>query len=155
MAKLEKLSEMMQNKVNAIVEQQGINDIANVEMMCCLKQRLPIVVSRANAATEFLTESGETVLIFVNEPILSMLTDEQQNMIINDALSGVYLDSDSGKLVINKPELVCSSWGHMKYGNDLLNAIEAFVLASQQAEEEEKEKKAAAKEAKKKHKEEL
>lgn len=150
MAKLEKLSDEMQERIYTVCKNQGLTNFLTIEMMCCLKQRLPIVVSRANASTEFLTEKGTTLLVFVNEPVLEKLTVEQQDMIINDALSGVYLDSESGKLVINKPEIVCTCWGRMKYGEELINAIEAFVLASQQAEEEERERKAAEKDKKKK-----
>lgn len=152
MAKLEKLSDEMQEKIYNICKNNGITNFLTVEMMCSLKQRLPIVVSRANAPTEFLTENGTTLLIFVNEPVLEKLTDEQQNMIINDALSGVYLDSETGKLVINKPEIVYSEWGRIKYGEKLADAIEAFVLVSKQLEEEEKEKKELAKALKKKQK---
>lgn len=152
MAKLEKLSDEMQEKIYTVCKNNGITNFLTIEMMCSLKQRLPIIVSRANAPTEFLTENGTTLLIFVNEPVLERLTDEQQDMIINDALSGIYLDGESGKLVINKPEIVYSQWGHTKYGEKLANAIETFVLASQQMEEEERERKAAEKEAKKKKK---
>ncbi len=152
MAKLEKLSDEMQNKIYEICKNQGLTSYLTIEMMSCKKQRLPIVVSRANASTEFLTEKGTTLLVFVNEPVLEKLTDEQQTMIISDALSGVYLDGETGKLVINKPEIVCSCWGKVKYGEKLFDAIETFVLASQQMAEEELERKAAEKENKKKRK---
>ena len=148
MAKLEKLSEQMSEKVFRVVKDFQISQIATVEAMCAIKQKQPVVVSRANAATEFLTNKPETVLIFVNEPIMEKLSDEQQDMIIRDALSGVYLNSDNGKLVVNKPDISISMWGHTKYGENLTKAMETFVLAAQQAEEEEKEKKAAKKQKK-------
>lgn len=150
MAKLEKLSDEMQDKIYGICKSQGLASYLTIEMMSCRKQRLPIVVSRANASTEFLTEKGTTLLVFVNEPVLEKLSDEQQTMIITDALSGVYLDSESGKLVIAKPEIVCSCWGKAKYGEKLFDALETFVLTSQQMAEEEIERKAAEKGNKKK-----
>ena len=150
MAKLEKLTDEMQEKIYAVCKNMGITNFLTIEMMCSLKQKLPIVVSRANASTEFLTEKGTTLLIFVNEPVMEKLTAEQQDMIINDALSCVYLDGESGKLVINKPEIVYTEWGRIKYGEKLADAIESFVLASRQMEEEEKERKSHEKETKKK-----
>jgi len=152
MAKLEKLTDEMQEKIYAVCKNRGITNFLTIEMMCSLKQKLPIVVSRANASTEFLTEKGTTLLIFVNEPVMEKLTTEQQDMIINDALSCVYLDGESGKLVINKPEIVYTEWGRIKYGEKLADAIESFVLASRQMEEEEKERKLYEKETKKKQK---
>lgn len=152
MAKLEKLTDEMQEKIYAVCKNMGITNFLTIEMMCSLKQKLPIVVSRANASTEFLTEKGTTLLIFVNEPVMEKLTTEQQDMIINDALSCVYLDGESGKLVINKPEIVYTEWGRIKYGEKLADAIESFVLASRQMEEEEKERKLYEKATKKKQK---
>ena len=148
MAKLEKLSDEMQERVSAVVRDFTINQFATVEAMCALKQKVPVAVSRANAATEFLTDKPDTILVFINEPIMEKLDFEQQDMLIRDALSGVYLDSEKERMVVNKPEISVSMWGHRKYGDKIINAFEAFVLANQQAEEEEKERKKAQKEAK-------
>lgn len=151
MAKLEKLSEGMQQRLNTIVSDFQIDKFANVEAMCAMKQKTPVLVSRANAQTEFATNKPDTIYICINEPVMELLTDIQQDMLLRDALSGIYFDPEKEKLVINKPEISISMWGRMKYNEQLDKAYEAFVIANQQKEEEEKERK----NAQKKQKEEL
>ena len=85
----------------------------------------------------------------VAEDILIRLNEEQQDLLVRDALSQVFYDDEKDRILVMQPELCVTLGGWQKWGDKLITAQETAILARQQMEEEERERKAAEKESKK------
>lgn len=121
---------------------------ATLRVMSVVKAKEIVKVSRASAATEFLTKDEDIVQMFIYEAALERFDEEDQKRFFEMALSVLSFDSDKGKLVIDSTPNAAVISMCKKYGNDFIEKVELQNLVIQQIEEEEKEAKAAAKEAK-------
>lgn len=148
MSKLGKLSEETHEMVMNMASEMGLENFIIVEPMAVAKSKLLIKVSKANPTTEFLTKKPDTVCLYIYEDAFVRLSDEQQTLLLQDAMNTINYDADKDKITIGVPSITVTMNGRTKYGDDLLNAAEAAVLAIQQIADEEKERKEAEKAAK-------
>lgn len=139
MAKLFKLSEETQNLIDKIVDEVGLNNYMNFKCFGIKKQKQIIKVKKASPTEEGMGNTQDTVIIIIAEEILERLTDEQQELLIRDAISEIYYDDEKDKIVVTQPEICLTLGGRQKWGEKLINAIETSILVRQQIEEEEKE----------------
>ena len=121
---------------------------ATLRVMSVVKAKEIVKISRASAATEFLTKDEDIVQMFIYEAALERLDEEDQRKLFEMALSVLSFDSEKGKLLIDSTPNAAVINMCKKYGNDFIEKVELQNLLIQQIEEEEKEAKAAAKEAK-------
>lgn len=148
MSKLGKLSEETHEMVMNMASEMGLENFIIVEPMAVAKSKQLIKVSKANPTTEFLTKKPDTVCLYIYEDAFVRLSDEQQELLLQDAMNTINYDADKDKITIGVPSITVTMNGRAKYGDDLLNAAEAAVLAIQQIADEEKERKEAEKAAK-------
>lgn len=151
MAKLFKLSDETQNLIDEMVDEFGLNHYMNFKCFGIKKQRQVIKVKKASPTEEGMGDSTDCVIIIVAEDVFERLSDEQQKILLNDALSEVFYDDEKDKIIVTQPEITVTLGGWQKWGEKLINAQETAILAKEQIEEEERERKAAEKEAKKKN----
>lgn len=148
MARMDKASESTQKLINRIMEETGLINWVNVIALAVPKQKQLVKVSKANATIEYISKQESSVVIYVYEEAFDRLNDISKELVMRDAINQIEYDGDTDKLMVTQPQLSVTMGGRAKYGDSLLNALEAGILAIQQLEEEKKE----AKEAKKKKK---
>ena len=149
MAKLFKLSEETQGLIDELVNEFGLVHYMNFKCFGIKKQRQVIKVKKASPTEEGMGNSTDCVNVIVAEDVLTRLTDEQQELLVRDALSQVYYDSEKDKIIVIQPEVTVTLGGWQKWGEKLITTQETAILTKQQMEEEERERKAAEKELKK------
>lgn len=141
MARLQKLSDDNIKFIEDIIYGNGVDNYMEFELIGLSKSKTLSRVSLTNATTEYLTSKPQRVCIYIYEEAFDMLNDDQKKMLIEDILMGVKYDFDSDKIKLGCPSINISCEGRAKYGDDLINAAEAAVLAIQQIEDEERQRK--------------
>lgn len=149
MAKLGAVSDDTRNLVDEILGKSGLANFVNAEVMSISKQKQIVTVKRANATTEYLANKPDSICIYVYEEAFDRLDDNARFLVMEDALNTVYYDTEKDKIVITPQQISVTVGGRAKYGEPLINAIEAGVHAIAQIEEEERERKEQAKKSKK------
>ena len=149
MAKLGAVSDDTRNLVDEILGKSGLANFVNAEVMSISKQKQIVTVKRANATTEYLANKPDSICIYVYEEAFDRLDDNARFLVMEDALNTVYYDTEKDKIVITPQQISVTVGGRAKYGEPLINAIEAGVHAIAQIEEEERERKEQSKKSKK------
>lgn len=149
MAKLFKLSDETQNLIDKVAAEFGLSNYVNIKCFGINKQKQVIKVKKASPTEEGMGNSTDCVIMVVAEDILIRLNEEQQDLLVRDALSQVFYDDEKDRILVMQPELCVTLGGWQKWGDKLITAQETAILARQQMEEEERERKAAEKESKK------
>jgi hypothetical protein len=149
MTKLFKLSDETQDLINKVVEEFGLTNYMNIRCFGIGKQRQVIKVKKANPTEEGMGNSTDCVIVIVAEDVLIRLSEEQQELLVRDALSQIFYYNDKDKITVVQPEVCITLGGWQKWGEKLIAAQETAILVRQQMEEEERERKAAEKESKK------
>ena len=149
MAKLGAVSDDTRNLVDEILGKSGLANFVNAEVMSISKQKQIVTVKRANATTEYLANKPDSICIYVYEEAFDRLDDNARFLIMEDALNTVYYDTEKDKIVITPQQISVTVGGRAKYGEPLINAVEAGVHAIAQIEEEERERKEQSKKSKK------
>lgn len=148
MAKLGAVSDDTRNLVDEILGKTGLANFVNAEVMSITKQKQIVTVKRANATTEYLANKPDSICIYVYEDAFDRLDENARYLVMEDALNTVYYDTEKDKIVITPQQIMVTMGGRAKYGETLINAIEAGVHVIAQIEEEEKEKKEQSKKKK-------
>lgn len=123
--------------------QMGIN----LKVMSVTKAKDVIKVSKANATTEFLTNSEDIVTLYIYEDAFDRLSEEYQKILMEGALSNISYDSEKGKLNIDNSRYGEALRMRRKYGN-YIDVIETSVLVIDEIQEEERQRKEEEKERK-------
>lgn len=148
MAKLFNASEDIVEIVDNLAEEAELVQYMNIKVLGTNKQKQVVKVKKASPVEETLGQCEDSIIIIVCEPVFDMLSEEQQKLVVKDALSCVAFDFDKNKIIVTQPELACTIGGRQKMGDDLLNALETAVLCARQLEEKKKEERDAKKKKK-------
>lgn len=148
MAKLGAVSDETRNLVDEILGKSGLANFLNAEVMSITKQKQLVSVKRANATTEYLANKPDSICVYVYEEAFDRLDDGSKYLVMEDALNTVYYDTEKDKIIITPQQIMVTLGGREKYGEPLLNAVEAGIHAIAQIEEEEKERKEQSKKKK-------
>lgn len=141
MAQFCNLSEENIELIRKITEETGLYNFVRIEGIGKAKSKELIKVQKESPVAEYKTQKTDTVNIFIYERAFDMLEDRQKEIIVRDAFNSINFDTEKDKIIIGCPQITVSVSGRMKWGDDLLDACEAGVLAMQQIEEQEKEEK--------------
>lgn len=123
--------------------QMGIN----LKVMSVTKAKDVIKVSKANATTEFLTNSEDIVTLYIYEDAFDRLSEEYQKVLMEGALSNISYDSEKEKLNIDNSRYGEALRMRRKYDN-YIDIIEASILVIDEIQEEERQRKEEEKERK-------
>ena len=148
MAKIFKTTKDVADTIEDVFGSTGLDAFLNLRIMSLTKAKDIVKITKASAATEFLTNSDCTIQVFVYEAAFDRLTDPQKVKLIEGAFSNVYYDSEKDKVSVDNSQYGEILRMRQKY-EDYVDLIETGQLLIQQIDEEEKERKAAEKEAKK------
>lgn len=149
MARLFKLTDEIENLIGKVASEFGLTNYVNIKCFGIGKQKQVIKVKKASPTEEGMGNSTDCVIVIVAEDVLVRLNEDQQELLVRDALSQVFYDSEKDKIIVIQPEVAVTLGGWQKWGEKLIATQETAILARQQMEEEERERKAAEKELKK------
>ena len=135
------LSEENKNLIKKVANEIGLNSYLKIEGIGKKKSQELIKVQKDSIVVEFKTKSADTVNVFVYEKAFDLLDDEQKEILIKDALNSIHYDTEKDKIIFNKRRINISKDGWAKWGEKLVNAAEAGILAMEQIDELEKEEK--------------
>ena len=141
MAKFFELTDENQTLINDIFQNTGMYNYMNLKMVGVSKAKELIKVSKANPLAEYVGKCPDTIVCAIYEDAFDSLDEKTKRLLLTDAFGVVFYDDEKDKISIGAPQIVVTVAGRMKYGEDLINAAEAGVLAIQQVEDEKREQK--------------
>lgn len=141
MSKIGSVTEENEELITSIVSEMGLDNYLMVKPLSITKSKQLIKVQKANATTEYIGKCPDSVFMYVYEAAFDRLDGRAKELLVRDALNSVNYDTEKDKIVMGCPQITVSCDGRAKYGDELVNAAEAGVLAIRQIEEEDKEKK--------------
>ncbi len=149
MSKFFESSDWVKELAQKEFEKTGLAQMGlDLQVISITKSNCVLSVSKASAITEFRTHGGgDTIHMIVFEDAFSRLTEQQQNILMEGAISNISYDSDKDKVMIDS-----SKYGELfrmrqKY-NTYVDVLEIADSAVAQIAEEEKQRKQEEKEAK-------
>ena len=138
MAKFFELSEENINLVEDAFQTTGLHNYMECKILGIAKSKVLIKIQKNNPVTEYLANVPESINIQVYEEAFDRLDDDTKKTLLDDAFARVAYDGDKNKIIIGAPEITVTLGGIEKYGDKLINAAQAGVLAIQQIEDEKK-----------------
>lgn len=143
------LSEENKELIRKIANELGIDSYLKIEGIGKKKSQELIKVQKDSIVAEFKTNSADTVNVFIYERAFDLLDEKQKEILIKDSLNSIHYDLDKDKVIFNKRRINISEEGWARWGEELVNAAEAGILAMEQIDELEKEEKENSKKCKK------
>lgn len=125
MAKYFKLHQDIEDKFTKHIGSTGLERVVNITILGCENQKKLTKVSKNNPLNKFI--SGNDVAITINEFVFERLTDEQQSIVIEEAVACITFDYEKDKLNIKKPDVEAFSLILKKYGFDQLEILRESV----------------------------
>lgn len=141
MAKFFELTDENQTLVNDVFQDTGMHNYMNLKMVGVSKAKELIKVSKANPLAEYVGKCPDTIVCAIYEDAFDRLDEKTKRLLLIDAFGVVFFDDEKDKISIGAPQIVVTVAGRQHFGDDLINAAEAGVLAIQQVEDERREQK--------------
>lgn len=135
MAKYEQPFEDTQEIFDSVIATTGLENYITITILSNNKAKKLFDVVKANELLKFRT--GDDLIIVLNEKIFEKLTDQQKQIVAEQALAYVSYDTENDKLVVTKPDFLEHTGILAKYGFDVINVLKESVKTLYQAEEEE------------------
>ncbi|MFW5847555.1 MAG: hypothetical protein ACOCVF_01365 [bacterium] len=137
-------------KFNKVLETTSIPHWVEFKLLADFQQKELYQVRKANELLELLSD-GINVVIIINEQIYDDLTDEMKTIMFEEALTGIVVDIEKGKVSIEKYDITTYSGMLVKHGSDtMILFMESVKSLFDAKEEKEKAEKEAKKQRKKK-----
>lgn len=149
MAEFFKASEEVERLVSNIADETGISKIRTIVTAITPKSKKLIEIKVCPPFGEYVAKKQGVIGVIVYEQAFERLSTRQQEILIRDTFNMIQYDFDKDKVTIGCPQIVISQDGRSTWGDELINAAEASLIAMQQIEEERKEEKERAKALKK------
>lgn len=152
MAKFFELTEENQALVDDVFQDTGMHNYMNLKIVGVSKAKELIKISKANPLAEYVGKCPDTIVCAIYEDAFDRLDEKTKRLLLMDAFGVVFFDDEKDKISIGAPQIVVTVAGRQNFGDELINAAEAGVLAIQQVEDERREQKEIEKANKKKNK---
>lgn len=134
MAKYEEPFEDYAELFNQVISDAGLDHLMNITILANNKAKEIFKVSKANELLNFRT--GDDVIIIFNQKIFEQLPDEQQRIIVEEAVAYISYDTEKDKVVITQPDFMAHSGILRKHGFETIEAVRESVKTLYQAEKE-------------------
>ena len=137
MAKYEEPFDDTQEIFDGVIANAELDRYVNIKLLSDNKSKTITKVVKANPLLKFETKND--LYIFVNEQIFEQLEDWQKVIVAEEALAGVYFDTEKDKLEIKKGDVETFSVLLSKYGYDRYEVVRESIKTLYQVEKEEAE----------------
>ena len=135
MAKYEEPFDDTQEIFDGVIANAELDRYVNIKLLSDNKSKTITKVVKANPLLKFETKND--LYIFVNEQIFEQLEDWQKVIVAEEALAGVYFDTEKDKLEIKKGDVETFSGLLSKYGYDRYEVVRESIKTLYQVEKEE------------------
>lgn len=135
MAKFEEPFEDTQALFTKVIIAAGLGSVLNVKILANNKAKDIFKVTKANDLLNYRT--GDDVIIILNEKIFEGLTDEQKEIVVEEAISFISFDFENDKVSISTPDFLAHSGILRKYGFNVIEVVRETVKTLYQAEKDE------------------
>lgn len=149
MAKNETLNPEIQELVDKIADEFGLNQQMGIEVIAVASQPQLIKVGKATNGEEYFARKSDFITLRIYQKAFELLEPRQQELLIRDALLGVYYDLDKDRIVTKTPTVTITENGYKAHGTELVDAAIVGVNTIIHIKEMEREAKKAEREAKK------
>jgi hypothetical protein len=137
MAKYEEPFDDTQEIFDGVIANAELDRYVNIKLLSDNKCKTITKVVKANPLLKFETKND--LYIFVNEQIFEQLEDWQKVIVAEEALAGVYFDTEKDKLEIKKGDIETFSGLLSKYGYERYEVVRESIKTLYQVEKEEAE----------------
>jgi len=137
MAKYEEPFGDTQEIFDGVIANAELDRYVNIKLLSDNKCKTITKVVKANPLLKFETKND--LYIFVNEQIFEQLEDWQKVIVAEEALAGVYFDTEKDKLEIKKGDIETFSGLLSKYGYERYEVVRESIKTLYQVEKEEAE----------------
>lgn len=135
MAKYEEPFDDTQEIFDGVIANVELERYINIKLLSDNKSKTITKVVKANPLLKFETKND--LYIFVNEQIFEQLEDWQKVIVAEEALAGVYFDTEKDKLEIKKGDVETFSGLLSKYGYDRYEVVRESIKTLYNLEKEE------------------
>jgi len=137
MAKYEEPFDDTKEIFEGVILNAELDRYVNIKLLSDNKSKTITKVVKANPLLKFETKND--LYIFVNEQIFEQLEDWQKVIVAEEALAGVYFDTEKDKLEIKKGDVETFSGLLSKYGYDRYEVVRESIKTFYNVEKEEAE----------------
>jgi len=137
MAKYEEPFADTQEIFDGVIANAELDRYINIKLLSDNKSKTISKVVKANPLLKFETKND--LYIFVNEQIFEQLEDWQKVIVAEEAVAGVYYDTEKDKLEIKKGDIETFSGLLSKYGYDRYEVVRESIKTLYNVEKEEAE----------------
>lgn len=138
-----------QKKFNDVLDTTSIPHWVEFKLLADVQQKELYQVRKANELLELLSD-GINVVIILNEQIYQDLTDEMKELMFEEALTGIAVDVEKGKVSLEKYDITTYSGMLVKHGSEtMIQFMESVKSLFDAKEERDKAEKEANKQRKK------
>jgi TRAP-type C4-dicarboxylate transport system substrate-binding protein len=134
MAKYEELFEDFQKLFKEVISDAGLERFMTITVLANNKAKEIFKINKANELLKHRT--GDDVIIVINQKIFEQLTEEQQKIVVEEAIAYISFDSENDKVVITKPDFMAHSGILRKYGFETIEVVRESIKSIYQAEKE-------------------
>lgn len=142
--KLLDLSTENQELIDEVLQEVNIPQWVIVKGLCNNKMKDVYRISKSSDVVEKIS-NGVNFILIINEEIFDELIDEQQKMLIHEAIAGITYDPDKDTIGYNTYDFATYSGILQKYGDSevikLKESVKSLFDAKKEREEQEKEAK--------------
>lgn len=134
MAKYEEPFEDYAELFNEVISEAGLDHLMNITILANNKAKEIFKVNKANELLNFRT--GDDVIIVFNQKIFEQLPEDQQRIIVEEAIAYISYDTEKDKVVITQPDFMAHSGILRKHGFQTIEVVRESVKTLYQAEKE-------------------
>lgn len=143
MFKYQKVSEDVEEKFESVRNQTAIPQWVEIQIMSYDKLKQISKTVKMSDLVEAITE-GINFVVVINEKIFDQLDDQQQTMVLEEALAGIRV-SDKDVPSLETPDFNTYTGFLEKYGNIVITLKESIKTLFEVEKQKEEEEKAATK----------
>ena len=143
MFKYQKVSVDVEEKFESVRNQTAIPQWVEIQIMCYDKLKQISKTVKMSDLVEAITD-GINFVVVINEKIFDQLDDQQQTMVLEEALAGIRI-SDRDALSLETPDFNTYTGFLEKYGNIVITLKESIKTLFEVEKQKEEEEKAATK----------
>ena len=136
MAKFDEIYETTQNTFNKVLDNTMLPQFVDFKLLSNDKQKQIIKVFKAGEILNHMTNID--IFVVLNEGIFDQLEEDQQLLVVEEALAYVYYDGEKDTLKILRPDLTTFSGIIAKHGIDSYMSVKESITTLYAAKEEEK-----------------
>jgi ribosomal protein S13 len=146
MAKYELPFDSTHELFNQVIDKANLSNYMKIGIYTNNRAKVITDVKKSNDIYKYKT--GEDIIIYVNEKIFEQLPEEQQLIVVEEAIAGIGFDTEHDKVIVSKSDFSAHSGILIKYTFETVNVVRESIKTLYQVEKQaEDERKANAEKA--------